>query len=395
MIFRRRSALVLASLSVLSACSDSISDPLADHQAVAPGQMAPLRAAAANGVEDSYIVVLKEGADPRAVAAIAKVEPTFVYEAALNGFAATLNKGQLTALQHNKNVEYIEQDQFAVGEGTQTMDSGGNPWGLDRSDQRYLSLSKSYSYGNTGAGVYVYILDTGIQAGHPEFEGRARSVYDAFGGNGADCHGHGTHVAGTIGAKTYGVAKKVYLRSLRVLNCNNYGQYSAIIAGLDWVRKNRANPAVANISMAGGYSSSLNYAVTNLVNSGVFVAVAAGNSGKDACQMSPASTPAAFTAAASDKYDYRASWSNYGKCVDSYAPGVKIKSTWLDSTVRSMSGTSTAAPHIAGVAALYKGKYGNVSSSTIDSWLKSNGTTGVIKSNPSGTPNRLLYKSTL
>jgi subtilisin family serine protease len=243
--------------------------------------------------------------------------------------------------------------------------------------------------------VRAYILDSGIQTNHPQFGNRALAMYDAFGGNGQDCNGHGTHVAGTIGGSTSGVAKGVMLRGVRVLDCNGSGSWSGIIAGVNWVASNHIKPAVANMSLGGGYSSAVNTAVTNLVNSGVFVAVAAGNSNANACNYSPASAPGTFTSAASDKFDTRASFSNYGGCVDGYAPGVGIQSTWIGSGTNTINGTSMASPHTAGVAALYKANYGDASASTIISWITANATANVINSNPAGTPNRLLYKGGL
>jgi len=381
-----RTLLAIGSLAALAACSDG-----SVTGARAP-EAAPLRAAAAGAaIEGSYIVVLEEGADPRSVAAVAGVEPQFVYTAALNGFAAELNGGQLNALLHNPNVAYVEEDQTATADVVQSNAT----WGIDRIDQRARPLSLTYSYTSTGLGVYAYIIDTGIQANHPLFGTRARSAYDALGGTGADCNGHGTHVAGTIGSTTYGVAKAVNLRGVRVLNCSGSGSYSAIISGVDWVRVNRTNPAVANLSLTGGVSSALNTAVTNLSNSGVFVAVAAGNNNANACNYSPASASAVTTVASSTSSDAKSSFSNYGSCVDLYAPGSSITSTWTSSGTRTISGTSMASPHVAGVAALYKAVNGNAASSTIDSWIKTNATASVITGNPTGTPNRLLYKSTL
>ena len=342
-------------------------------------------------IPDHYIVVLKAGADPRSVAAIAHVTTQYVYDAALNGFAAELNTGQLTALQHNPNVDYIEQDQEATIDTTQSS----APWGLDRSDQRNLPLSTTFTYNQTASNVYAYIIDTGIQTSHPDFGGRASVNYDATGGNGQDCNGHGTHVAGTVGGAKYGVAKRVRLRAVRVLNCSGSGSTSGVIAGVNWVRQNHANPSVANMSLGGGFSSALNSAVTNMINSGVFLAVAAGNSNANACNYSPSSASGTLTVAASDKTDTRASFSNYGGCVDVYAPGVSITSDWINSGTNTISGTSMASPHAAGVAALYKATFGNASASTIVSWIVNNATANVIKGNPSGTPNRLLYKSTL
>jgi subtilisin family serine protease len=369
----------------LAACSDQ--SPVSGR---AP-EAAPLLSAGAGAIEGSYVVVLREGADPRSVAAVAGVEPTFVYTAAVNGFAASLNEGQLNALQHNPNVEYVEQDQAYEAATTQS----GATWGIDRIDQRSRPLSGTYTYTTTASTVYAYVIDTGIYASHSQFGGRASNVYDALGGNGTDCHGHGTHVAGTIGSATYGVAKAVRLRGLRVLNCSGSGSTSGIIAAIDWVRVNRTNPAVANLSLGGGYSSTLNTAINNLANSGVFVAVAAGNENQNACNVSPASAASATTVAASTSSDAKASYSNYGSCVDLYAPGSSITSTWLNGGTNTISGTSMASPHVAGVAALYKATYGNAATSTIDSWIKTNATANVITGNVTGTPNRLLYKAAL
>jgi len=364
----------------LAACADQ--DPTAVRQSTP----APVLRASSGGIDGSYIVVVKEGGDPRSVAAVAGVDPNFVYTAALNGFAAELNDGQLNALQHNPNVEYIEED----GEATISTTQSGATWGLDRIDQRNRPLSGTYTYTTTASNVTAYIIDTGLQPNHPQFGGRAAMVYGS-----ADCNGHGTHVAGTIGSSTYGVAKGVKLRGVRVLGCNGSGTYSAIIAGIDWVRLNAVKPAVANMSLGGGFSSSVNTAATNLANSGVFLAVAAGNENQNACNVSPASASGTLTVAASTSTDAKASYSNWGGCVDVYAPGSSITSTWLNSGTNTISGTSMASPHAAGVAALYKGTFGDASSSTVVSWIINNSTANVITGNVTGTPNRLLYKSTL
>ncbi|HEX6066470.1 MAG TPA: S8 family peptidase [Longimicrobiales bacterium] len=373
----------------LAACADGPHAPPTDQRAAVP---APVFSAG-GGSDGSYVVVLKEGADARAVAAVAGIHPRHVFTAVLNGFSAELNEGQLNALRHNPNVDYVEQDQEYRADVTVTARS----WGLDRIDQRNRPLSGTYSYTTTASSVYVYVIDTGIYTSHSDFGGRASNVYDAFGGSGQDCNGHGTHVAGTIGGANYGIARGVRLRGVRVLNCSGSGSTSGIIAALDWVRNNRVNPAIANMSLGGGYSSSLNTAVTNLHNSGVFVAVAAGNSSANACNYSPASAGAVYTTAASTSTDARASYSNYGSCVDGYAPGSSITSAWIggSTATRTISGTSMASPHVAGVAALYKGTYGNVSSSTIVSWINSNATGSVISGNVSGTPNRPLFKASL
>jgi subtilisin family serine protease len=308
-----------------------------------------------------YIVVVKPGIAASMLATASGVKPTHVYDHALNGFAAALSPAQLDSLRHNSNVAYIEPDrEISIADDEtdppiSTLAIQRNPtWGLDRIDERTLPLSKSYAYNRTGRGVYVYIIDTGIQTSHPEFGGRAEVVYDALGGNGQDCNGHGTHVAGTVGGKTYGVAKQAYLRAVRVLNCFGTGTYSSVIAGVNWVTRYHRLPAVANLSLGGSNSPALNAAVTNMVRSGVFTAVAAGNYNGDACQQSPASAAGVATVAASTIQDGRASFSNFGRCVEIYAPGVNIRSAWLNRSIRDLSGTSMASPHVAGVAALYK-----------------------------------------
>src|SRR5438093_1443940 len=244
-------------------------------------------------------------------------------------------------------------------------------------------------------GVHAYIIDTGIWTLQPEFGGRANNVFDAYHATGEDCNGHGTHVAGTIGAATYGVAKAVSLHGVRVLSCAGIGLNSDVIAGVDWVTGNHVTPAVANMSLGGGKSPALDQAVTNLWNSGVFLAVAAGNDNVDACTESPSGAPSVFTVAASDKTDAKASYSNWGSCVEAYGPGSAIKSTYLGGTTMTLSGTSMATPHVVGVAALYKATNGDQPSATVSDWLITNATAGVITGNPSGTPNRLLFKSTL
>ena len=383
----RRSSLIILAAGFLAACADQPVGPTSITR------LAPVNSVNGVPIENSYVVVVKDGADPTSVAAVAGIQPRYVYVSALNGFSAELNQGQLTALQHNPNVDYIEQDQEYQADATVTAAS----WGLDRIDQRNLPLSGTFTYTATASSVYAYVIDTGIYTAHTQFGGRASNVYDAFGGSGQDCHGHGTHVAGTIGGSSYGIARAVRLRGVRVLNCSGSGSTSGIIAAVDWVRGHRSNPAVANLSLGGGFSSSLNTAINNLANSGVFVAVAAGNSNANACNYSPSSASAAYTTAASTSSDAKASYSNYGSCVDGYAPGSSIRSAWIGSTTatNTISGTSMASPHIAGVAALYKANFGNAGSSTIVSWINSNATSGKITGNPSGTPNRLLYKASL
>lgn len=347
-----------------------------------------------------YIVVLQNSvADPASVANelvnAAGGSLLHVYTSAIKGFAARLPAPAADALGRNPLVASVEGDQVMRADVTQSMDANGDPWGLDRIDQNALPLSKTYTYTSTGAGVHAYIIDTGIWTLHPEFGGRATNVLDAYHATGEDCNGHGTHVAGTIGAATYGVAKGVSLHGVRVLSCAGIGLNSDVIAGVDWVTANHVNPAVANMSLGGGKSPALDQAVTNLWNSGVFLAVAAGNDNVDACTESPSGAASVFTVAASEKTDAKASYSNWGTCVEAYAPGSAIVSTYLGGTTMSLSGTSMATPHVAGVPALHKATFGDQPSVSVSSWIISNSTSGVITGNVSGTPNRLLFKSTL
>jgi len=383
----------LALLAGLAAC-ETMSNPAQQTPDTAN------RTAAVEAVPGQYIVVLQDNvADPSTVARdlvnAAGGSLLHVYTSAIKGFAAHLSAPAAAALEGNPLVAHVEADQVMRADVTQAMDANGDPWGLDRIDQGALPLSRTYSYTATGAGVHAYIIDTGIWTLHPEFGGRANNSFDALHLTGEDCNGHGTHVAGTIGAATYGVAKAVSLHGVRVLSCAGVGLNSDVIAGVDWVRANHVNPAVANMSLGGGKSAALDQAVTNLWNSGVFLAVAAGNDNVDACTESPSGAPNVFTVAASEKTDAKASYSNWGTCVELYAPGSAIKSTFLGGTTMSLSGTSMATPHVVGVGALYKATFGDAASATVSNWIMANSTTGVITGNGNGTPNRLLFKGTL
>jgi len=312
-----------------------------------------------------------------------------VYKHAINGFSIEMSEADAEAMSQDYRVKFVEEDGVITADVTQT----NPPWGLDRIDQRNRPLSATYTYNWTGAGVHAYIIDTGIRTTHTQFGTRATNVFDAFGGNGADCNGHGTHVSGTVGGSTYGVAKSVLLHGVRVLNCSGSGTTSGVIAGVDWVRVNHLSPAVANMSLGGGASSAVDTAVNNLSISGVAIAVAAGNSNANACNSSPARAANAITTGSTTTTDARSSFSNFGTCLDIFAPGSSILSAWYTSNTATatLSGTSMASPHVAGVAALYKQVNPSASSTTVRNAIVNNATTGVVTNPGSGSPNRLLY----
>ena len=354
-----------------------------------------------NKIENSYIVVLDDSvvgerglysiapyiASEMAATHRGKLKHT--YQNALNGFAVEMSAADAEALSQDFRVKFVEEDGVMTADTTQS----NPPWGLDRIDQRNRPLSATYTYNWTGSGVRAYVIDTGIRTTHTQFGGRASNVFDAFGGNGADCNGHGTHVAGTIGGSTYGVAKSSLPRGVRVLDCNGSGSTSGVISGVDWVTANHISPAVANMSLGGGASSALDTSVNNLSNSGVPIAVAAGNSNTDACTSSPARAANAITVGATTTTDARASFSNFGVCLDLFAPGSGILSSWFtsDTATATLSGTSMASPHVAGVAALYKQFSPSASSTTVRNAIVNNATTNVVTSAGTGSPNRLLY----
>ncbi len=392
---RLRHIAVLAGAAFLAACADGNTPTNTDVEVRALA--APIVSATiGQAVPNRYIVVLKPlGFQASNMAAqlipanAGRVIET--YNDALKGFTAELTPAGLAAVRARAEVSYVEQDQVMSIDATQS----GATWGLDRIDQANLPLNGTYVYNQTGAGVNVYIVDTGIKLAHSEFGTRARAGFSAINdGRGSDdCNGHGTHVAGTVGGNVYGVAKGVTLYAVRVLDCNGSGTTSGVISGINWVIANRVRPAVANMSLGGGLSSALNTAVANATTAGVTFAVAAGNSNANACNSSPSSAPSAITVGASASNDARASFSNFGSCLDIFAPGVSITSAWYTSNTATavLSGTSMASPHVAGAAALYLATNPTATVATVTSALTSNATLNKITNPGTSSVNRLLY----
>jgi subtilisin family serine protease len=385
---------LLLPAALLAACSDTPAP--AGPGSPLPERSAQIGAPIGDVIPDQYIVVFKSGVArsgdgtatfARAVAA--KVERR--YDHALRGVALKLTPTELAAMRANPAVAYVEQDRRVTLTATQPS----APWGLDRIDQQALPLNTTYVYNADGTGVTVYIIDTGINLTHTQFTGRVVTGYDAVtaGGTAADCDGHGSHVSGTVGGTTYGVAKNVSLVAVRVLDCFGNGTVSGVIAGINWVAAHRVLPAVANMSLGGGFSSALNLAVSNAIGTGVTFVVAAGNSTADACLESPSSEPLAITVGATSITDGFAGYSNRGLCVDINAPGSSITSAYIGSNTATnvLSGTSMASPHVAGAAALYLQGHPTATPAQVGAALISNATTGVITGLPANTTGRLLY----
>jgi subtilisin family serine protease len=354
-------------------------------------------AAPRSSAAQRYIVVLKSSiANPSGVASqhasAYGARVSFVYQYALKGYAAAIPTVAVSAVAADPRVAYVERD----GTMRAVASQPGATWGLDRIDQRNLPLDSTYNYTSTGSGVKAYIIDTGIRFTHVDFGGRAVTGFDAIvpGGPASDCNGHGTHVSGTVGGATYGVAKSVTLVAVRVLSCAGTGLTSWVIAGVDWVTGNHqtGQPAVANMSLGGGANDALDAAIRNSIADGVSYALAAGNDNADACATSPARVTEAMTIGATDTTDTRASFSNFGPCVDWFAPGVNITSDWwmTDTSTNTISGTSMATPHTAGVAALYLQTNPTASPATVQTALFNLTTKGIVKS-ANSTNNHLLF----
>ena len=314
-----------------------------------------------------------------------------VYSSALRGMAVRATEKDVQRLLQDPRVAFVEEDGYVELSATQT----GATWGLDRIDQRDRPLNGTYIYTPTASNVRVYVIDSGILANHSNFGGRVLPGVTAISdGRGAsDCNGHGTHVAGTIGGATWGVAKAVRLVPVRVFGCSGGSANSTIIAGIDWVRANRVLPAVANMSLGGGASSATDTATNNLINSGVTVVVAAGNNNANACNYSPARVAGAITVGSTASNDSRSTFSNFGTCVNIFAPGTSITSTWWTSTsaTNTISGTSMASPHVAGAAALILSGSPSASPATVRSAIYNKASLNKISGAGTGSPNRLLY----
>jgi len=351
---------------------------------------------ARDAIADHYVVVLKPGvsttaAESRQMAAAVGAQVRRTFDHALHGFAATLTPQAVEQLRRNPRVEYVAQDGWVQLDTTQASAT----WGLDRIDQRNLPLNGTYTYAGNGQGVRVYVIDTGIRTTHTEFGGRASIGTDLVndGQNGQDCHGHGTHVSGTIAGTTYGVAKAAQVIAVRVFACTGGAEYSTVIAAVDWVTANAVKPAVVNMSLGGGYYAPLNQALQTSIAAGIVYVVAAGNESTDACTTSPASTPEAITVGATDWNDYRVYFSNWGTCVDVFAPGWSITSAWYgsDTQTNTISGTSMASPHVAGVAALVLQGQPAATPAEVAQKIVATGTRNRLIDVGVGSPNNLVF----
>ncbi|MFF2345168.1 S8 family serine peptidase, partial [Pseudarthrobacter sp. NPDC058119] len=392
-------AVLAAAAAVVLAAPPAAAFTPAAPTAPPPPPTASVDAQAASplaGDEGRYLVRFAKGSDVATEAQSLQGQGVRIgrtFSAAVRGAAVTATKAQAAALARSPRVALIEPDLPVTVADTQQAP----PWGLDRIDQRALPLSGTFTPMASGAGVSTYVIDTGVLAENADFGGRVAPGWTAIadGRGSSDCNGHGTHVAGIIAGKTYGVAKAATVVPVRALGCDGSGFDSDVIAGLDWIASQHAagTPAVANLSIGGPTSTTLDDAIRGIINDGVTAVVAAGNAAVDACTTSPARVPEALTVAASDSSDRQAGFSNYGSCVDMYAPGVNIQSDWDTSTtsLATLSGTSMASPHVAGAAALSLSRNPQQTPAAVAADLTAAATQGTVSNVSAGTPNRLLF----
>jgi subtilisin family serine protease len=344
-----------------------------------------------NTVVDSYIVVLKDAAQTDAVAAKVGANVKHRYSAALAGFSASMNEQAAKKLAADPAVDFVAQNQKFKA----SIDQPNPPsWGLDRLSQRDLPLNNHFGYATTASNVHAYVIDTGIRTTHTDFGGRATFDINTSGdGYNYDCAGHGTHVAGTIGGTAHGVAKGVKLHAVKVLDCDGWGSTESVVAGIDWVTANAQKPAVANMSLGGWADDVLDSALRRSIASGISYTLASGNEEDNACYYSPGRVAEGITVNASSSTDGRAWFSNWGTCTDMYAPGLDIRSAWNGSDYETavISGTSMAAPHVAGAAALYLAGKPTATPAQVQAAMKGSATPNRVSDAGPGSPNLLLY----